>query len=139
MKLLVAIFLISGLVATSVDRSGANGSSPHTEIDLRDSVDLRIPLSIVMATADRVVIARTTEVDIPYSKHLSGGALDVIDRSIGYENGQFSKTPSHISWNIAIRDAAAANGLRWGGSFVKQDPITGKWQGRWDPNHVEMP
>jgi uncharacterized protein YcbK (DUF882 family) len=75
----------------------------------------------------------------PNSKHLSGEALDVIDRSVGYENSQFSKDPSHISWNNAIHNAASSNGLKWGGDFVRQNPVTGRWQGRWDPNHVEMP
>ncbi|MGH7926441.1 MAG: hypothetical protein ACREQV_01420 [Candidatus Binatia bacterium] len=71
------------------------------------------------------------------SKHLDGKALDVIDRSIGYANAFGSTEQSHTTWNNAIRDAAAAYGLAWGGDFYRYNTHTRKWEGRWDPNHVQ--
>lgn len=59
----------------------------------------------------------------PTSKHLSGEALDIVDRSIGYDNANYPE------YNAAVQQAAASAGLTWGGNFTN----------RWDPNHIEMP
>ena len=57
------------------------------------------------------------------SKHLTGLAVDLIDRNTGYSNDRNHKYYKDLE-NIAKK-----HGLIWGGDF----------SGRWDPCHVEMP
>lgn len=56
------------------------------------------------------------------SKHLTGDAMDIIDRRVAY--GGLSDHPYYRD----VQSAAHRYGLRWGGDF----------SGRWDPTHVEM-
>jgi len=55
------------------------------------------------------------------SKHLSGKAVDLIDRSVGY-----SSNKGHQYYKD-LKDLANKEGLIWGGSFTQ----------RWDPCHIE--
>lgn len=57
------------------------------------------------------------------SLHLTGRALDLIDRAWLYD------APHNHPYYMQLRAAAHANGLRWGGDFMS----------RWDPTHVDMP
>lgn len=57
------------------------------------------------------------------SKHLSGKAMDLIDKRTGY-----SDHPGHKYYQD-LSQVAKEEGLVWGGTFKV----------RWDPCHVEMP
>lgn len=55
------------------------------------------------------------------SKHLSGEAVDLIDRKVGYSNNRNHKYYKDLS------ELAKKEGLAWGGNFTQ----------RWDPCHIE--
>lgn len=57
------------------------------------------------------------------SKHLTGHAVDLVDRNTGYSNDR-----SHQYYRD-LENSAKRNGLLWGGNF----------SARWDPCHIEMP
>lgn len=57
------------------------------------------------------------------SKHLTGHAVDLIDRKTGYSNDRNHK------YYKDLERLAKQNGLNWGGNF----------SARWDPCHIEMP
>jgi hypothetical protein len=59
----------------------------------------------------------------PNSKHLTGEAVDLINRDIGYSNN--ANEPYYKDLEAAVK----AEGLAWGGD----------WSAPWDPNHFEVP
>ena len=56
------------------------------------------------------------------SLHLTGDALDFVNREIGYDNINYPE------YNAAVEQAAKNAGVIWGGDF----------KSRWDPNHIEL-
>jgi hypothetical protein len=57
----------------------------------------------------------------PTSKHLTGDAVDLINRANPYPSDR--NNPYYLD----LRDAVSAEGLVWGGNF----------KSRWDPTHFE--
>jgi hypothetical protein len=57
------------------------------------------------------------------SKHLTGEALDLVDRRVGYSSMHNHK------YYLDLNRIAKSVGLVWGGD----------WISRWDPCHIEMP
>jgi hypothetical protein len=57
----------------------------------------------------------------PTSQHLTGDAVDLINRANPYPNDR--SNPYYLD----LRDAVGAEGLVWGGNFTS----------RWDPTHFE--